>query len=81
VKHHPLLMPDLELEDDVPMRVSLWLARPGERVKAEQSLVEVAAGPLVIDLPSPVDGVLDERLVEEDQAVHVGQVLARIEVD
>jgi pyruvate/2-oxoglutarate dehydrogenase complex dihydrolipoamide acyltransferase (E2) component len=81
VKHHPLLVPDLELEDDVPMRVSLWLARPGEQVKAQQSLVEIAAGPIVVDLPSPVDGILHERLVEEDHPVHVGQVLARIEVE
>jgi pyruvate/2-oxoglutarate dehydrogenase complex dihydrolipoamide acyltransferase (E2) component len=71
-------MPELGLED-LPIKVSLWLARRGERVSAGTPLVEIAAACATVDLPSPVDGILVEKLAAENDAVRVGQRLAVIE--
>jgi pyruvate/2-oxoglutarate dehydrogenase complex dihydrolipoamide acyltransferase (E2) component len=77
---HQLIVPDLGLGDQ-PMTLSLWLVRPGARVARGQPIVEIAAGPATVDLPSPADGVLVEMLVDEDEPVAVGQPLAVIESD
>jgi hypothetical protein len=73
-----LILPDLGLGPTVSMRLSLWLARRGDSVAAEQSVVEIVAGSVVVDLPSPIDGVLVERLISEDQPVSAGDVLGVI---
>ncbi|MBN1909273.1 MAG: lipoyl domain-containing protein [Pirellulales bacterium] len=75
---HPLRVPELGL-DQTPARLSLWLVKPGCRIDRGQPVAEVTAGPLVVDLPSPVDGALVEKLVETDQPVSVGQTLGWIE--
>ena len=76
-----LIMPDLGLDPNTPIRLSLWLARPGDSVETEQSLVEIVSGPLVVDLPSPADGTLIERRIGEDQSVRPGDVLGVIRLD
>jgi pyruvate/2-oxoglutarate dehydrogenase complex dihydrolipoamide acyltransferase (E2) component len=73
-----LCLPDLGL-DDQPITLSLWLVSRGARVAAGERVAEVLAGPATVDLPSPVDGVLIERLVGEDDPLAVGQPLAIIE--
>ena len=75
-----LILPDLGL-DDQPITVSLWLVKRGTRVAAGDPVLEVLAGPATFDLPAPIDGVLVERLVEEDETLVVGQRLAVIESD
>ncbi len=72
-----LTLPDLGL-DDQPLRVSLWLVEPGSRVQQGDPIVEILAGATTVDLPAPADGVLAEALVDEDEAVEVGQRLAMI---
>jgi 2-oxoisovalerate dehydrogenase E2 component (dihydrolipoyl transacylase) len=73
-----LLLPDFELAN-VPMTACSWYARVGQRVVEGDRLLEVLAGDATIDLPSPATGILVERLVEPDDALHVGQRLAVIE--
>ncbi len=75
-----LILPDLGI-DDQPITVSLWLVEQGSRVKAEDPVLEVLAGPVTIDLPAGTDGVLVETLVAEDDPLRVGQRLAVIESD
>jgi pyruvate/2-oxoglutarate dehydrogenase complex dihydrolipoamide acyltransferase (E2) component len=70
-----LCMPDLGL-DDQQITLSVWLVPRGARVTAGERVAEVLAGPATVDLPSPVDGVLIERLVDEDEPIAVGQPLA-----
>jgi len=74
-----LRLPDLGL-DDQPITLSAWLVPRGARVAAGERVAEVLAGPATVDLPSPVEGMLLERLVEEDEPIAVGQPLAVIEV-
>ena len=73
-----LCMPDLGL-DDQPITLSMWLVPRGAQVTAGERVAEVLAGPATVDLPSPVDGILIERLVDEDERITVGQALAVIE--
>ena len=74
-----LCLPDLGL-DDQPITLSGWLVPRGARVTAGERVAEILAGPATVDLPSPVDGVLIRRLVDEDEPIAVGQPLAVIEV-
>ena len=75
-----LCLPDLGL-DDQPITLSGWLTARGARVTAGQGVAEVLAGPATIDIPSPADGVLVKRLVEEDNPISVGQALAIIRTE
>ena len=75
-----LCLPDLGL-DDQPITLSAWLVSRGARVAAGERVAEVLAGPATVDLPSPVDGILVERLVDEDEPIAVGQPLAVIDCE
>jgi len=75
---HALILPELGVEQG-PILLSMWLVEQGSRVAEGEQLVEVLAGPATVDLPSPVDGVLVEMLVEEGDELTVGQPLAVIE--
>lgn len=72
-----LCLPELGL-DDQPITLSGWLATRGAHLTVGQPVAEVLAGPATIDIPSLVDGILVERLVEEDESISVGQALAVI---
>ena len=74
-----LTLPDLDL-GSVPIRVSLWLVEAGSEVSEGDRLLEILAGEVSVDLPSPASGVLVETLVSEDDELHAGQKLAVIEV-
>jgi pyruvate/2-oxoglutarate dehydrogenase complex dihydrolipoamide acyltransferase (E2) component len=76
--HHELKLPELGI-DDVPIVISLWLVEAGSRVDAGEEVVEILSGGVTVDLPSPVDGLLVETLVDEEEEVTVGQALAVIE--
>jgi pyruvate/2-oxoglutarate dehydrogenase complex dihydrolipoamide acyltransferase (E2) component len=73
-----LILPDLGI-DDQPITLSVWLARRGARVKEGEPLVEVLCGGATVDLPSPADGLLAEKLAREDETLAIGQRLATIE--
>ena len=73
-----LTVPELGF-DEGAMTVSLWLIEIGDSLAEGDPVVEILAGAALVDLPSPADGVLAKRLVNEDEPVEVGQVLAVIE--
>jgi pyruvate dehydrogenase E2 component (dihydrolipoamide acetyltransferase) len=56
-----------------------WLKAEGERVEADEPLVEVSTDKIDTELPSPASGILARILVREDQTVPVGTELALIE--
>ena len=76
--HRHLILPDLAV-DETPITASLWLVGRGKRVAAGDPLLEILAGVVTVDLPSPADGVLAEKLVAENEPLKVGQRLAVIE--
>lgn len=79
-RRHLLTLPDLGLGSR-EITASLWLVELDSAVNAGDRLLEVLAGSVTIDLPSPAGGVLVETLVAEDEPLIVGQPLAIIESD
>jgi len=73
-----LRLPDLGL--DQPMSLSGWLVSRGASVEAGEPVAEILAGPATVDLPAPAAGVLIRRLIEVDEPLAVGQVLALIDM-
>jgi 2-oxoglutarate dehydrogenase E2 component (dihydrolipoamide succinyltransferase) len=61
--------------------ISRWLVSPGDPIDFDAPLVEVATDKVDSEIPSPCTGVLLEILVDENQTVPVGTVLATIAVD
>ena len=60
---------------DVPITASAWLVSKGQKVVEGDRLLEVLAGDVTVDLPSPASGVLAKKLVLEDDPLTVGQLL------
>ncbi|WP_431861324.1 2-oxoglutarate dehydrogenase, E2 component, dihydrolipoamide succinyltransferase [Micrococcus terreus] len=58
--------------------VTRWLKEVGEEVAVDEPLVEVSTDKVDTEIPSPVAGVLQEILVQEDETVEVGAPLAKI---
>jgi len=56
-----------------------WLVKEGQAVRENQNLVELESDKVVTELPSPVAGVLVQRLVPEGATVAVGDPLAILE--
>ena len=75
-----LVLPDLGL-GSTAITASVWLADVGARVYEGDRLLEVHAGEVTVDLPSPATGVLVEQCVAEDEAVAMGQVLGIVETN
>lgn len=73
-----LVVPDLGI-DGVPLAVSLWLVQEGDVVQEGDRVVELLAGGITIDLVAPASGRLARQLVEEDEQVAAGTVLAEFD--
>lgn len=58
--------------------VTQWLKEIGDKVEADEPLVEVATDKVDSEVPSPVAGYLAEIRVGEDETVDVGEVIAVI---
>jgi 2-oxoglutarate dehydrogenase E2 component (dihydrolipoamide succinyltransferase) len=59
--------------------VTRWLKKEGERVEADEPLLEVSTDKVDTEIPSPASGVLRGIVVDEDETVEVGAQLAMIE--
>ncbi|MFH9044256.1 2-oxo acid dehydrogenase subunit E2 [Streptomyces sp. NPDC017966] len=58
--------------------VTRWLKQVGERVEADEPLLEVSTDKVDTEIPSPAGGVLLEITVAEDETVEVGARLGVI---
>lgn len=56
--------------------VTRWLKKIGDTVAIDEPLVEVSTDKVDTEIPSPVAGVLQQILVQEDEVALVGAVLA-----
>ncbi|MEV4164047.1 2-oxoglutarate dehydrogenase, E2 component, dihydrolipoamide succinyltransferase [Nonomuraea dietziae] len=59
--------------------VTRWLKKEGERVEADEPLLEVSTDKVDTEIPSPSAGVLTKIVVAEDETVEVGAELAIID--
>ncbi len=58
--------------------VTRWLKSVGDEVEVDEPLLEVSTDKVDTEIPSPVAGILQEILAEEDETVEVGADLAVI---
>ena len=58
--------------------VGAWLVDVGAAVKKDQALVEIETDKVAVEVPCPVDGVLEERNADEGDSVAPGDVIAKI---
>jgi len=58
-----------------------WLKEVGDRIEADEAVLEIATDKVDSEVPSEVDGILVEKLFEVDDVIQVGQTIAIIEIE
>lgn len=58
--------------------VATWHKKPGDAVGRDENLVDLETDKVVLEVPSPGEGVLQEVLKEEGETVTADEVLGRI---
>lgn len=56
-----------------------WLVKPGDSVKADQTVCEMMTDKATVEVPTPIAGVVKELLFKPGQVVKVESVLLRLE--
>ena len=59
--------------------VSKWLKSKGEKVSADEPLVELETDKVNVEVPSPISGVLGSISVKEGETVNVGSLLGVVD--
>ena len=75
-----LVMPKMG-ESIMEATILRWNKKPGESVKQEETVLEIATDKVDSEVPSTAEGVLDEVLFQENDVVPVGTVIARIRTE
>lgn len=58
--------------------IATWHKKVGDVVSRDENLVDLETDKVVLEVPSPVDGILTEILFEQGKTVTSGQVLGRL---
>ena len=58
--------------------VSKWLKSKGEKVAADEPLVELETDKVNVEVPSPTNGTLGSIAVKEGETVNVGSILGTV---
>jgi 2-oxoglutarate dehydrogenase E2 component (dihydrolipoamide succinyltransferase) len=58
--------------------IAKWHKKPGDAVKREENLVDLETDKVVLEVPSPVDGVLEEILINVGASVTSQQLIGKI---
>jgi 2-oxoglutarate dehydrogenase E2 component (dihydrolipoamide succinyltransferase) len=58
-----------------------WHKKQGEAVKRDENLIDIETDKVVLELPSPADGVLVSILKGDKGTVKAGEVIARIDTE
>jgi 2-oxoglutarate dehydrogenase E2 component (dihydrolipoamide succinyltransferase) len=61
--------------------ITNWLKEVGDKIEADEAVLEIATDKVDSEVPSEVSGVLVERLFSKDDLVQVGQTIAIIEIE
>jgi len=59
--------------------VAQWYKKPGDRVEADEPLVELETDKVTVEVPAPSAGVLSEILVKDGETVEVGALLGQLD--
>jgi 2-oxoglutarate dehydrogenase E2 component (dihydrolipoamide succinyltransferase) len=72
-----VVMPKLG-ESIMEATILRWHKKPGDYVKQDETLMDIATDKVDSEVPSTAEGVLEETLYKEDEVVAIGTVIARI---
>jgi 2-oxoglutarate dehydrogenase E2 component (dihydrolipoamide succinyltransferase) len=61
--------------------ITNWLKQVGEKIEADEAVLEIATDKVDSEVPSEVSGILTEILFNVDDVVQVGQTIAIIETE
>jgi 2-oxoglutarate dehydrogenase E2 component (dihydrolipoamide succinyltransferase) len=61
--------------------ITTWLKKEGDKVEAEESLVEIATDKVDSEVPAPEDGIIEKILIPEGEVAEVGQAIAIIKTE
>jgi 2-oxoglutarate dehydrogenase E2 component (dihydrolipoamide succinyltransferase) len=61
--------------------ITNWLKEVGDKIEADEAVLEIATDKVDSEVPSEVSGVLIEKLFGKDDLVQVGQTIAIIETE
>ncbi|MCI9846268.1 dihydrolipoamide acetyltransferase family protein [Flavobacterium pectinovorum] len=61
--------------------ITNWLKQVGDKIEADEAVLEIATDKVDSEVPSEVSGILIEQLFGKDDLVQVGQVIAIIETE
>jgi len=75
-----LIMPKLG-ESIMEATILKWLKQPGDPVKMDENLLEIATDKVDSEVPSTAEGILEEVLYGVNDVVAVGAVIARIKTN
>ena len=55
-----------------------WYKKVGDAIKKDETIFEISTDKVDTEIPSPVEGTLDEVLIGEQETVSVGTIVAKI---
>lgn len=61
--------------------ITNWLKQVGDKIEADEAVLEIATDKVDSEVPSEVSGILTEQLFSKDDLVQVGQVIGIIETE
>ena len=77
---YELLLPKMG-ESVAEATIIKWTKQPGDQIKLDDTILEIATDKVDSEVPSPVEGKLVKQLFAADEVVQVGTVIAIIETD
>lgn len=75
-----ILMPKMG-ESVIEATIIKWLKNEGDKVKADETLLEIATDKVDSEIPAPSDGILVKKLCKEGEVVPVGKAIAIVSTD
>src|ERR1700740_294944 len=75
-----LIMPKMG-ESVAEATIIKWTKNEGDKIKVDETVLEIATDKVDSEIPSPFEGTLVKRLFKEGDVVQVGAVIAVISSD
>jgi 2-oxoglutarate dehydrogenase E2 component (dihydrolipoamide succinyltransferase) len=75
-----LVMPKMG-ESIMEATILKWHKKPGDAVKMDETVLEIATDKVDSEVPSTAEGVIEEILFQENDVVPIGNVIARIKTN
>ena len=75
-----LIMPNMG-ESVAESTIITWLKKEGDKIAADETVLEIATDKVDSEIPSTAEGTLIKRLFNEGDVVQVGKAIAIISTD